>query len=59
MLLTSQEICQQLRISRTQFDRFKPELYRFGLFQLDGRRSQYRMRDTDFELFINTKIQKP
>lgn len=55
-LLTSHDICDALRIKRTTFDRFKTGLYRFGLHQQNGRGSEYRMKQEDFEKYINSKI---
>ena len=46
------DICALLKIGRTNFDKYRPELMRFGLFQINGPGSEYRMRQADFIRYV-------
>jgi hypothetical protein len=54
-LLSTKDICEVLCIVRSTFQLYIAELKPFGMFQLKGKRSQYRMTADDLNAYIQSK----
>jgi len=51
-LLTADDICEALSISKTQFKRISTGLIECGMFQMNGRGSEWRMSRVDLMNYI-------
>jgi len=54
-LMDTYDICNAMKIGRTHFEHYKRELLLSGMFQLDGKGSEYRMTRSDFQRYIDAK----